>query len=218
MEIDEASKLMNQKRIIYQDDLMQQLATNHLSNLNPRYALLSYNILNAHAAEEAADPQDMFDATPRLTIKPNHLFYHTTDDTATIDNLGKSITSGETVVSFDTTLFYHEKQSLQVLFNDESLTMLDLSLLSVELGIQLIGSGPIVAYCRANKLDGYVNLDDKPTTNGCFMDVQNHASFCPVFHILNGKKDKVLNKFKLLSNITLTYKKEHLSVLQIKQL
>ena len=227
----------------YDENLLAQLNQFNLINLNPRYILLSYDIDMVKDEVKKIKKEDTFlDACPQLTVDKNTLFYDTVKLKSYDDNMiniSPLYDADEDVSVYFTTILpdYDDVKSnkntdLRVLWNEKDLKFLDLSVLSVELGINVdVSEKTLVKYCKANNLDGYIDLTESPLLDGCFHNIPEKDSVCPAFHFINRgiidetkkkKKEAIKNykkkNLKVLSLINLKKKSKYIDVSDVNKL
>ena len=195
-------------------------------NLNPRYKLLSYDINLMKNTIRTIDAEELLKTCPQTIIIPNTLFYHFDDDNHDINTQPK-FTNKEFYFNFLKTI---DLSHGQVLWNDQPLQLLDLTLISVELGFnptmfyyQLKHerlkniTNSIIDYCKINKLDGYITYNIKDITEGhaheqCASYFKNTStSLCPTIYLLK-------NPLKVLSTIELNKVGKRMNQSELMQL
>ena len=195
-------------------------------NLNPRYKLLSYDINLMKNTIRTIDAEELLNTCPQTTIIPNTLFYHFDDDNHDINTQPK-FTNKEFYFNL---LRTSDLSYCQVLWNDQPLQLLDLTLISIELGFnptmfyyQLKHerlkniTNSIIDYCKINKLDGYITYNIKDIAEGpsyeqCASYFRNTSnSLCPTIYLLK-------NPLKVLSTIELNKAGKRMNQSELMQL
>src|SRR5688572_29397824 len=107
-----------------------------IGNLNPRYTLLSYDINLMKNIIKSIDTEELLSTCPHTTIPIDTLFYHFDDENYEI-NKTPQFTDNHYYFNFigQYNLIKNKDISMcQVLWNRKELKLLDLSLISIELG------------------------------------------------------------------------------------
>lgn len=183
-----------------------------IRNLNPRYTLLSYDINLMKNTIKDIEPEELLSTCPQTKIPLNTLFYH-------FDNANYEINQ---TAQFEDTQYYfnflgHQKDlsTCQVLYNTNELTLLDLSLVSIEFGFnptmfyyynknkRLKNMTRFINdYCVEHQLDGYITYNIKDIGNeeydsdSCVTYVNGMTALCPTVYLIQ-------SELKILSNIQL---------------
>lgn len=162
-------------------------------NLNPRYALVSYDIKLLKEMMDNIAVKEILNACPRLTIKSNTLFFSGNDKVNDYDLLG-------TVPDITEVTFYINQSTtyIDIMWNWDELEVLDFTQLSSELGFYPdVDKDEIESYCKKHKLDGYIGFGDLVTDSPFYTPKGGIAAVL----YLSNKKSLGYHKLKYLGFI-----------------
>lgn len=159
------------------------------------YLLYHYKILNNNvelASKLLSDlrPQDVFELVPKTTIVESTLLYHVTTATESYESrLGRLPKYKDEPIALSFNPFDMTDRTsgnyLHVLWNFESLEVLDFVPLTVDMRINFSSFDP-QKYCKKQELDGYIMLDNN----------------IPILYLINIKGFGI-NKLKLMGILPL---------------
>lgn len=174
-------------------------------NLNPKYITTLYDVDLMKRTVQDMDVKVLLKKCPVVTLKKNALFYHATSDTENYkEKLNKKPTYEDKMTLYYFNFLNHyqkiihdQEKNCEILWNTESLKLLDLTKTSVNLGFnptqyrldepQTTSMTTINNYCKKNKLDGVItfNIDNiqKENTDSNFHYLVNDNIY-PLFPVV----------------------------------
>ncbi len=185
-----------------------------INNLNDRYTLLSYDINLMKNTIKTINVDDLLNTCPHFILSPNTLLYHFSD---TKGKINKKLQTDDLQYDLNFLGHYNKHKDLthcQVLWNNKALKLLDLTLLSIELGFNPTmfyindrlknTSSKIIDYCQNNNIDGYMTYNVKNLViegydeeSATYIKDVQLSSLSPTIVLVN-------NNLKVLSDIALT--------------
>ena len=181
-----------------------------LNNLNDRYTLLGYDINLMKNTIKTIDVDDLLTTCPQFAMPSNTLFYHFSDSKG---NINKKSTATQYELNFLGHINKNKDFShCQVLWNNKELKLLDLTLVSIELGFNptmfyihdRLKNSNFIDYCQNHDLDGVLTYDVKNLVieeydeeSATYIKNNNLSSLSPILYL-------VKNNLKILSDIELT--------------
>ncbi len=176
-------------------------------NLNQKYITTLYNVDLMKKTVQDMDIKVLLKTCPIVTLKKNALFYHTTSDTENYkEKLNKKPTYDDKMTLYYFNFLNHyqkiihdQEKNCEILWNTESLKLLDLTKTSVQLGfnptqykldeLHNTSKTTLYNYCKKNKLDGVItfNIDNIQKeyidSNFHYIDGDNIYPLFPVVYL-----------------------------------
>lgn len=142
-------------------------------NLNPKYIMLLYDVPLMKKTMQNLEMKDIFNTCPTVTFKKNTLFYHASQSAPNKELLNKTPSSEDKMTPYYFNFLNHyqhiidtKQTTCEILWNFESLKLLDLTGLCVELGFNPIMYDDektsltiLNNYCKKYKLDGFITFN-----------------------------------------------------------